>query len=145
MTALTAHIWAVCSPSMAMIRDDLAAWISRENNVHFLGEPADPKLPDNSFDRILMVHMYHEIEAPYEFLWRMRPSLKADGVAVVVDADDSVVHAAEHEPAGNFHPNCRMCQLRAVYRQTTKKFPRAHGRERVLRAVGIAVPAIEAW
>lgn len=68
-----------------------------------------------------------------------------DVLAVVVDADDSILHAAEHEPAGNFHPNCRMCQLRAVYRQTTKKFPRAHGRDRLLRAVGIAVPAIEAW
>ena len=38
-----------------------------------------------------------------------------------------------------------MCQIRAVFRQTAKKLPKAHGRERVLRGVGIAVPAIEAW
>jgi hypothetical protein len=69
----------------------------------------------------------------------------ADGLVVVVDADDSVVHAAEHDAPGYFHPHCRMCQLRAVFRQTTKKLPKAHGRERVLRGVGIAVPAIEAW
>ena len=51
------------------------------------GEYADPRLPDNSFDRIFMVHMYHEIEQPYEFLWRMWPALRAEGQVVVVDVD----------------------------------------------------------
>ena len=37
-----------------------------------LGKPDDPQLPDGSFDRIFMVHMYHEIERPYEFLWQLR-------------------------------------------------------------------------
>ena len=46
-----------------------------------------PRLPGDSFDRVLMVHMYHEIEQPYEFLWRLRPSLKPDGLVVVVDAN----------------------------------------------------------
>ena len=48
------------------------------------GELADPMLPADSFDRIFMVHMYHEIESPYEFLWRMWPALR-DGGQVVVD------------------------------------------------------------
>ncbi len=72
------------------VRDALATRVSRErlDNVSVrLGEPADPKLPDNSFDRVLMVHMYHEIAEPYEFLWRMRPSIKPDGAVVVVDAN----------------------------------------------------------
>ncbi|HEX4695578.1 class I SAM-dependent methyltransferase [Sphingomonas sp.] len=72
------------------VRDALAQRVARDrlDNVSVrLGEPANPKLPDNSFDRILMVHMYHEIEQPYEFLWRMRPSLKPDGEVVVVDAN----------------------------------------------------------
>ena len=68
-----------------------------------------------------------------------------DALVVVVDADDSVVHTVAHDAPGYFHPHCRMCQVRAVYRQTTKRLPPAHGRGRVLRAVGIAVPAIEAW
>ncbi len=68
-----------------------------------------------------------------------------DALVVVVDSDDSVVHTAPHEAPGYFHPHCRMCHVRAVYRQTTKRLPRAHGRERVLRAIGVAVPAIEAW
>lgn len=69
----------------------------------------------------------------------------ANILVVVVDADDSVVHSAEHDRPDYFHPRCRMCQLRAIFRQTTKNLPPAHGRARVLRGVGIAVPAVEAW
>ena len=68
-----------------------------------------------------------------------------DVLVVVVDSDDSVVHTVHHDKPDYFHPHCRMCRLRAVYRQTVKKFPPAHGRERLLRTVGVAVPAIEAW
>jgi SAM-dependent methyltransferase len=52
-----------------------------------LGQANDPQLPDASFDRILMIHMYHEIERPAEFLWHLRSDLKHDGRVVVVDAD----------------------------------------------------------
>ncbi|MGK6318515.1 class I SAM-dependent methyltransferase [Sphingomonas sp. DT-204] len=72
------------------VRDALAQRVTRErlDNVSVrLGEPADPKLPPTSFDRVLMVHMYHEIQSPYEFLWNLRPSLKPDGAVVVVDAN----------------------------------------------------------
>ena len=72
------------------VRDALAQRVARErlDNVSVrLGEPDDPKLPDNSFDRVLMVHMYHEIQQPYAFLWRMRPSLRRDGLVIVVDAN----------------------------------------------------------
>ncbi len=72
------------------VRDALAQRVVRDrlDNVSVkLGDPANPKLPDNSFDRVLMVHMYHEIDQPYEFLWRIRPSLKPSGEVVVVDAN----------------------------------------------------------
>jgi SAM-dependent methyltransferase len=72
------------------VRDALAERVNRErlDNVSVkLGEPANPELPDGSFDRILMVHMYHEIEEPYEFLWNLRPALKVGGEVIVVDAD----------------------------------------------------------
>ena len=52
-----------------------------------LGQPADPQLPAGSFDRIFMVHMYHEIQEPYEFLWNLRPALAPGGLVVVVDAN----------------------------------------------------------
>jgi len=47
----------------------------------------DPRLPEKSFDRIFMVHMYHEIAQPYAFLWRMRPALAKGGQVIVVDRD----------------------------------------------------------
>ena len=75
---------------IATVRDRLAERVYREqlDNVSVkLGEFADPKLPAASFDRVFMIHMYHEIEAPYEFLWRLRPSLKPGGQIVIVDAE----------------------------------------------------------
>ena len=71
-------------------RDALAQRVSRErlDNVAVkLGEPNDPKLPEASFDRVLLIHMYHEIGRPSEFLWNLRSALKRDGSVVVVDAD----------------------------------------------------------
>lgn len=47
----------------------------------------DPRLPPGSFDRIFMVHMYHEIGEPYAFLWKMRPALAQGGQVIVVDRD----------------------------------------------------------
>ncbi|WP_404421482.1 hypothetical protein [Nibricoccus sp. IMCC34717] len=68
-----------------------------------------------------------------------------DALVVGVDSDDSPVHDETHERKDYFHPQCRLCQLRATFRQATKRLPPAHGRERLLRGIGVAVPAIEAW
>ena len=70
-------------------RDRLALRVQREglDNVGVrLGLPDDPKLPSASFDRIFLVHMYHEVEQPYPFLWHLRAGLKPGGLIVVVDA-----------------------------------------------------------
>ena len=47
----------------------------------------DPRLPQASFDRIFMVHMYHEVTEPYAFIWRLRPALRKGGKVIVVDVD----------------------------------------------------------
>lgn len=70
--------------------DRLGARVVRErlDNVSIkLGAPDDPKLPENSFDRIFLVHMYHEVQEPYAFLWNMWPALKQGGQVIVVDVD----------------------------------------------------------
>lgn len=60
----------------------------RLDNVSIIrGDLDDPNLPENSFDRIFMVHMYHEITEPYAFIWRMRPALREGGQVIVVDVD----------------------------------------------------------
>jgi len=74
-------------------RDRLAQRVQRENldNVAvMLGKPADPMLPDGSFDRIFLVHMYHEVTQPYEFLWNLREGLKPGGLVIVVDSNRPV-------------------------------------------------------
>ncbi|MDP1028375.1 methyltransferase domain-containing protein [Sphingomonas sp. KR1UV-12] len=116
------------------VRDQLAERVSRERleNVSVrLGEPADPKLPDDSFDRVLMVHMYHEIAQPYEFLWRLRPSLKPDGLVVVVDANR---RTQDHGTP----PALLRCEFAAVgYRQVSMQpMPSAGGYLATFRAEG---------
>jgi SAM-dependent methyltransferase len=70
--------------------EKLGVRVNRErlDNVSIkLGAADDPRLPANSFDRVLMVHMYHEIEEPYAFLWRLWPALRGDGQVIVVDGN----------------------------------------------------------
>ena len=43
-----------------------------------------------------------------------------DTLVVNVDSDDSVVHTAAHDRPNYFHPRCRMCELRAIFRRTFK-------------------------
>ena len=72
------------------VRDKLAERVEREKLEAVtvkLGTPDDPDLPANSFDRVFLVHMYHEISSPYAFLWNLRPATKAGGRVIVVDAD----------------------------------------------------------
>jgi len=74
-------------------RDRLSDRIQRENldNVAVkLGTADNPMLPHASFDRIFLVHMYHEVESPYAFLWHLRDAVKPEGLVVVVDSNRPV-------------------------------------------------------
>ena len=70
-------------------RDRLMDRVQRESldNVAVkLGTPDDPTLPHASFDRVFLVHMYHEVASPYAFLWHLRDGVKPDGLVIVVDS-----------------------------------------------------------
>ena len=72
------------------VRNKLADRVEREKLESVtvkLGTPDDPGLPDASFDRVFLIHMYHEIASPYAFLWHLRPATRAGGRVIVVDAD----------------------------------------------------------
>jgi ubiquinone/menaquinone biosynthesis C-methylase UbiE len=71
------------------------------------GEPDNPRLPENSFDRIFLIHMYHEVSEPYAFLWHLRPALREHGQVVVVDVDRST---DQH----GMPPALLFCELGAV-------------------------------
>lgn len=75
------------------VRDALSDRVQRErlDNVAVkLGTPDNPMLPAGSFDRVFLVHMYHEVASPYAFLWHMREGVKPDGLVIVVDANRPV-------------------------------------------------------
>jgi ubiquinone/menaquinone biosynthesis C-methylase UbiE len=78
---------------MPEVRDALSDRVQRErlDNVAVkLGTPDNPMLPPGSFDRVFLVHMYHEVASPYAFLWHMREGVKPGGLVIVVDANRPV-------------------------------------------------------
>src|SRR3974390_645304 len=62
----------------------------RERGLHNVvvsrGEPHDPRLPANSLDIAILVHMYHEIAQPYALLYNLVPALKPGARVGIVDA-----------------------------------------------------------
>src|SRR5262245_8093262 len=57
-----------------------------QNVVISRGEPHDPKLPPDSVDIAILVHMYHEVEQPYGLLYNLVPALKPEARVGIVDA-----------------------------------------------------------
>lgn len=75
------------------VRDALSDRVQRDrlDNVAVkLGTADDPMLPATSFDRVFLVHMYHEVASPYAFLWHMREGVRPNGLVIVVDSDRPV-------------------------------------------------------
>jgi protein-L-isoaspartate O-methyltransferase len=50
-----------------------------------LGEPSNPKLPENSVDTALMVDVYHELSEPQTVLGHIRAALKPQGRLVLIE------------------------------------------------------------
>jgi hypothetical protein len=72
---------------------------------------ADPRLPVRSVDLAILAHMYHEIEDPYEFLYRLHAALVSNGRVAIIDNDKPT---REHGTP----PRLLQCELAAVgYRQ----------------------------
>ena len=120
------------------VTSELTDRVQRErlDNVAIrLGTPDDPKLPAQSFDRIFLVHMYHEVASPYAFLWHVREGLKADGLIVVVDADRPVAHHG-------MPPEQLKCEVAALNLRPVK-FSMLTGGEAYLMAFRIAGPRPE--
>ena len=94
--------------------DHLAERITREQlaGVTFVrGLPADPRLPENSIDVALLAHMYHEVQQPYEFLYRLTAALAPGARVAIIDNDKPT---GEHGTP----PDLLRCELGAVgYRQ----------------------------
>ena len=56
-----------------------------DNVTLVLSEPADPKLPANAIDMVLMVDVYHELGAPQTVLGHIKSALKPTGRLVLIE------------------------------------------------------------
>jgi len=70
---------------------------------------------------------------------------EADGLAVVVDSDDSPLHDTAHEQEAENYRDCRLCQLRTSTALSFSRLSAVANRAPLKTAIGIAVPAVEAW
>jgi ubiquinone/menaquinone biosynthesis C-methylase UbiE len=116
-------------------RDSLTDRVQREqlDNVAVkLGTPDNPMLPANSFDRIFLVHMYHEVQSPYAFLWHLREGVKTDGEVIVVDSDRPVKNHG-------IRPAQLQCEFAALGLQPVK-FKRLEGGDVYFVAFRLAKP-----
>jgi len=84
-----------------------------QNVVVGLGEPHDPRLPSDSLDIAILVHMYHEIAQPYGLLYNLVPAFKPGARVGIVDAYGPT---SEHGTP----PDLLRCELAAVgYRENS--------------------------
>ena len=82
-----------------------------QNVVISRGEPHDPRLPADSIDVAILVHMYHEVTQPYGLLYNLVPALKPGARVGIVDAYGPT---SEHGTP----PGLLRCELAAVgYRE----------------------------
>lgn len=87
-------------PEMLKMLEDRAKASGVINIVPVLGLYHDAKLPENTFDLILLVDVYHEFSHPVQMLAGIRKALKPDGKVVFVEfrsEDDSVPIKPEHK------------------------------------------------
>lgn len=86
----------------------------------------------------------------FELLRNVIPGLHyhqpdVEALVVVIDSDDSPTHQKEHELPHQDDPNCRLCLLKATVSSSLAKLRPLPNRTQLKTALGLAVPAIEAW
>jgi len=84
---------------LARLRQN-AAKAGIANIVTVVGDVADPKLPPNTMDLVLLVDVYHEFSQPQQMLRKIRETLKQDGRLVLLEyraEDPKVPILAEHK------------------------------------------------
>src|SRR5262249_51645087 len=90
--------------------DELRARLEREKigTVKLvLGRPGDPMLPRSSIDVTILSHVYHEIENPFELLYRLQPALAPGARVGIVAAGPPTQHPGPP-------PALRRCEPAAV-------------------------------
>jgi hypothetical protein len=79
-----------------------------------------------------------------DFLRHLYYDTDAECVVIVVDSDDDPIHQAEREIEEESE-NCRLCVLRRDIKKIQSHITPIGNKAHIKTAVGLAVPAIEAW
>jgi ubiquinone/menaquinone biosynthesis C-methylase UbiE len=96
----------VSAPYLARLAGRLAREeIGGVTLVH--GTAADPRLPARSIDLAILAHVYHEVEQPYEFMYRLHAALRSAGRVAIIDIDRPT-------PEHGIPPALLRCELAAV-------------------------------
>ena len=70
---------------------------------------------------------------------------EADALICVADSNRSPIHQGPPDEDCSGQNQCRLCKLRSAVRQTQSTLRPVAARQPVKAAVGLAIPAIEAW
>jgi ubiquinone/menaquinone biosynthesis C-methylase UbiE len=85
-------------PEMLERLKELSAREGIANIVTVLGTETDPRLPPRTFDWVLLVDVYHELQQPEVMLAKIREALKPDGRVALVEyrmEGDTAAHISE--------------------------------------------------
>lgn len=66
-----------------------------------------------------------------------------EGLVVVADSNGAVIHVPQHDAIAGGEPGCRVCELRRTIAGV--RLTPVAGRLPLKTAIGVAVPAVEAW
>lgn len=69
----------------------------------------------------------------------------AEALVVIADSDDSPIHQSSHDEIGKEDMQCRLCQIRVAINLQKSQLRLISHRSEIKTAIGLAVPAIEAW
>ena len=87
-----------------------------------LGDPHDPRLPPQSVDLALMVHMYHEIQQPFGEMENLLPALRPGARVAIIDT----TRATQYHGTP---PALLDCELQAVGYRRVDTLPMENGTE----------------
>jgi hypothetical protein len=69
----------------------------------------------------------------------------AEGLIIVVDGDDTEMHVSDHDKLAEGGEGCRLCEVRKIIAHAHKHLRARPSGGGLKVAIGVAVPAIEAW
>jgi len=70
---------------------------------------------------------------------------EVEALVVVMDSDDTPAHQNSHDSSISENADCRLCRLRLTVANAISRLRPLPNRRNIKTALGLAVPAIEAW